>query len=76
MSTGTKDFVDDAVDQLRKGDQAFALVAIDPTSDDAYLFSTRYGEHDAKDVERLIYVVENKLLPILRQTLKDYEQQH
>lgn len=55
MSQGTYDFVDSAVDSLRQGGHAFALVTLhDRKPDGTRVFSLRCGCFEARDKRALL----------------------
>jgi hypothetical protein len=55
--TGTKDFVDGAVDLMKQGKHTFLLVAIDPTSKDTANYMIRFGFTSKKNGRRLRDIV-------------------
>lgn len=77
MPTGTKDFLDDAVETLQDGGTPFALVMLDyasNTTSDEFLYSVRIGDRSAssyKDLRRLRQVVLNRLIPEIDKLLEE-----
>ena len=75
MSTGTKDFIDDAVMCMKRGDHAFVLLVLDPV--DGVPTSTKYvirnGLHGLKDAEHLEEIVRDEVLPMLTERRQQEE---
>lgn len=69
MSTGTRDFLDDAIESFQRGGTPFAIVTIDYDANDPSpecKFSTRFGDRansSARDLRRLHQVITEQLLP-------------
>jgi hypothetical protein len=55
--TGTKDFVDGAVDLMKQGNHTFLIVAIDPTGKDTANYMIRAGCTTKKNLRRLRDIV-------------------
>jgi hypothetical protein len=55
--TGTKDFVDGAVELLKQGKHTFLIVAIDPTGKDTANYMIRVGCTTKKNIRRLYDIV-------------------
>lgn len=65
--SGTYDFIDEAVEQLRKGEHAFVVIALsDGPKPDEYRWSIRIGERNTLDMDRLERIVRDKLPEELR----------
>lgn len=79
MSTGTRDFLDDAIESLERGGSPFAIVTIDyDAKDESGMcnFSTRFADRSdcsARDLRRLRQVIMEKLLPDIEKALEKAE---
>jgi hypothetical protein len=76
MSTGTRDFLDDAIESLCKSRQPFAMVTLDYDQLDpseTCKFSMRFADRkgtSARDLRRLKQVIEEQLLPGIEEALE------
>lgn len=79
MSTGTGDFMDDAIETLQAGGTPFAVVVLDyDVGDPADTFkaSTRFGDRAAcsvRDLRRLRQVIKDNLLPTIEEAIERAE---
>lgn len=71
MSTGTKDFIDDAVMCMQRGNHAFVLLVLDRVEPDSN-YSIRTGAHDAKDVRHMQSLLRERVIPNLAELGEDF----
>jgi hypothetical protein len=76
MSTGTRNFFDDAVDVLAKGRHAFVLLATDPLNaeESRHKFASRFGVRKASDYRMLRELLEEEVIPWLREQEEEAEE--
>lgn len=68
MSTGTTDFVEDALLSLQRGKHVFALLVTDPVneSESRHKYCSRFGVRQASDYRMLRELIEEEVIPWLR----------
>jgi hypothetical protein len=71
VSTGTKDFIDEAVVCMQRGDHAFVLLVLDRTGPDSN-YSIRTGAHDTKDVRHMQSLLREQVIPNLAELGEDF----